>query len=417
MKKNRILAVLLCFMLSCALFFVGRAVAAQADESGLQDALPDAALDEIFRRYDTMGASVVVFRDGQIIYSYQFGLAHLGGPSVTQDTGFQVGSIGKLVACVGLMQLVEKGACSLEDDLSDLFGFPVRNPYHPDTPVTLRQLLTHTAGLRDGPFYDQSLKGAALPLSEVFASARENKAFYKDYPPGERLRYSNFGGGLVGSLIELLSGQLLDEYLTDHVFTPLGITAAYQASRLPPGMPLADMYQMPSKRLTKTLRDDTTALQSADPLTHYGLTAGKLIITAPDLAKLLMMLCDGGQYEGGRLLKEQTALEMKTPQNTRGSVLCDSGRGLMMNIIADDQVEGRTLYGHGGKANGMLCAAYFDPTDHTGVVMLTNGCNNRKSYRDVGMLGRQILTECYRWLDFTKESMDTETLYTKEDWP
>lgn len=58
-------------------------------------------------------------------------------------------------------------------------------------------------------------------------------------------------------------------------------------------------------------------------------------------------------------------------------------------------MEGRTLYGHGGKANGMLCAAYFDPSDRTGVVMLTNGCQNKSMHNGVGMLGRNILTLCY----------------------
>ena len=96
-----------------------------------------------------------------------------------------------------------------------------------------------------------------------------------------------------------------------------------------------------------------------------------------------------------RLLKESTVAEMTARQNHRGSVACESGHGLFMNIITDDQVEGRTMYGHGGKANGMLCAAYFDPTDRTGVVMLTNGCRNRSVYNGVGMLGRAVLRVCY----------------------
>lgn len=70
-------------------------------------------------------------------------------------------------------------------------------------------------------------------------------------------------------------------------------------------------------------------------------------------------------------------------------------------------MDGRLLYGHGGKANGMLCAAYFDPTDRTGVVMLTNGCQNRSAYNGVGMLGRQILSLCYEQLiDPTHEAED-----------
>ena len=96
-----------------------------------------------------------------------------------------------------------------------------------------------------------------------------------------------------------------------------------------------------------------------------------------------------------RILKESQTAEMTARQEYTGSVACDSGNGLFLNIITDDEVEGRTLYGHGGKAYGMLCAAYFDPTDRTGVVMLTNGCNNKSDANGVGVLGRDILTLCY----------------------
>ena len=87
---------------------------------------------------------------------------------------------------------------------------------------------------------------------------------------------------------------------------------------------------------------------------------------------------------------------MTARQDHIGSVFCDSGNGLFLNVITDAEVPGRTLLGHGGKAYGMLCAAYFDPTDRTGVVMLTNGCDNRSDRNGIGVLGREILTLCYQ---------------------
>jgi len=86
---------------------------------------------------------------------------------------------------------------------------------------------------------------------------------------------------------------------------------------------------------------------------------------------------------------------MTTVQDCIGSVNCETGNGLFINILTDTQVEGRTLYGHGGKAYGMICAAYFDPTDRTGVVMLTNGCNDDRMYNGVGLVGRTVLSLCY----------------------
>ncbi len=355
-------------------------------------------LDRILKSYATMGGSIAVIENGAITFTHVYGQRQRDGEAVTQETLFQVGSISKMVAGMGVMQLVEQGQIDLDEDLGKALGFPLRNPQYPDTPITLRQVMSHTAGLRDSGYYREALAGKARPLPELFSPSRASYLFLKDVEAGAREQYSNFGGGLAGCVIEHLSGQTIDAYMKEHVFAPLSIIAGYQAAQLPQGVPLADMYAMPGRRATKVLLEDPTNITQPDSQRDYYFTAGKLIISAPDLAKLVIALCDGGMYQDVRILKESSAAEMRTLQNRRGSVTGHSGRGLYMNIIVNDQVEGRTMYGHGGKANGMLCAAYFDPRDRTGVVMLTNGCNNRKVYRNVGMLGRAVMRICYQEL-------------------
>ena len=344
-------------------------------------------LARMFEKYSTLGASVAVFQNGRITYVYTYGQTRPGGPEVTADTAFQVGSISKMVACIGLLQLMDEQGVSLDDELGEVLGYEVRNPHYPEVPVTLRQLMTHTASLRDASDYDDALEGEGLPL-ETLLVERARAVFSRSEPGHERV-YSNFGGGLIGPLIEALSGMALDDYMAQNVFEPLGVTAAYQASRLAGKAPLADIYFMPEARLAKRPGDDAPALRD------YCFTAGKLVISAQDLCKILIALCDGGVCGDARILKESQVAEMTARQEYAGSVACDSGNGLFLNIITDDEVEGRTLYGHGGKAYGMLCAAYFDPTDRTGVVMLTNGCNNKSDANGVGALGRDILTLCY----------------------
>lgn len=366
------------------------APAVQADETA-------DALDAAFRRYQTLGACVAVFENGEVTYTHCYGVERPGGDEITPDTVFQVGSISKMIAGIGLMQLVEEQGLSLDADIGDLLGFPVRHPEYANTPVTLRQVMTHTASLRDSGDYQLALNGSPKMLSELF-SRRASYAFQAGAEPGTRRVYSNFGGGLAGSLIEALSGMNLDAYMRERVFEPLGITAAYQCALLPEDVPVAAMYHMPQRRLGKDPRSETVADEACNPQRHYGLTAGKLLISAPDLCKLAILLCDGGVCESARILKESTVAEMLARQDYRGSVACESGNGLYVNIITDDVTEGRTLYGHGGKAYGMLCAAYFDPESRTGVAMLTNGCNNVSVHNNVGMLSRQIITLCYREL-------------------
>lgn len=353
-----------------------------------------AALKTAFARYSTLGACVAVFQNGEITHTYCYGVQRIAGADITPDTCFQVGSISKMVANIGLMQLLAEQNISLDAEIGDVLGFGVRNPAYPNTPVTLRQLMTHTASLRDGGGYQSALSGEDLTLETLFGS-RADTSFYSGYEPGLRREYSNFGGGLIGSLIEKLSGQTVDEYMQQHVFDPLDITAAFQPTLLDESVPLAAMYHMPERRIAKDLRDGPAPVTEPDYQRHYTYTAGKLTISATDLCKLLIALCDGGMYGNVRILKESAVGEITTRQNYRGSVACESGNGLFLNIITDDQVQGRTMYGHGGKANGMLCAAYFDPADRTGVVMLTNGCRNNSVYNGVGMLGRVVMRICY----------------------
>ena len=345
-------------------------------------------LARMFEKYSTLGAPVAVFQNGRVTYTYTCGQIRPDGPEVTADTAFQAGSISKMVACIGLLQLMDDKGVSLDDELGDVLGYEVRNPYYPEVPVTLRQLMTHTASLRDASDYDDALEGEGLPL-ETLLVERARAVFSRSEPGHERV-YSNFGGGLIGPLIEALSGMALDDYMAQNVFEPLGVTAAYQASRLVGKVPLADMYLMPEGRLAKRPGDDASALED------YCFTAGKLVISAPDLCKILIALCDGGICGNARILKESQVAEMTARQDHIGSVFCDSGNGLFLNVITDAEVPGRTLLGHGGKAYGMLCAAYFDPTDRTGVVMLTNGCDNRSDRNGIGVLGREILTLCYQ---------------------
>ncbi|MBP3645728.1 MAG: beta-lactamase family protein [Clostridia bacterium] len=358
------------------------------------EATVEEELNRYFAMYDTLGAVVAVIQNGEVTFTHTYGKTKLGGENVTADTLFQSGSISKMVANIGLMQLITEKNLPLDTPLGELFGFEIAHPGYPQVPVTLRQLMTHTAALRDGGFYQEALGHNGEPLSDVFSKKGEY-AFTGSVKPGTKRQYSNFGGGLIGALIEKLSGQTVDGYMRENVFEPLGITAAYQASLIPQDRQLADIYHMPEKTLGKRLRDDDSCITEPDAQTHYFLTAGKLIISAPDLCKLLIALCDGGVYENTRILSESAVKEMTTRQNNIGSVACDSGHGLFMNIITDDQVEGRTMYGHGGKAYGMLCAAYFDPADRTGVVLLTNGCEDDSMHNGVGMLGRVIMRICY----------------------
>ena len=372
---------------------------AQASAAALATDVPfQQKLDAIFKRYQTMGAVVCVIENGGITDTFTYGNLDQAGTPITADTLFRVGSISKMVTAMGIMHLVDEGKATLDGDVSTLLGIPVRNAQHPDTPITLRQMMSHTAGLRDSAQYTKALRGEIASLATLFSTPAVNLMFLSNAQAGHKTEYSNFGGGLLGSIIESVTGQTVDAYMQEAIFAPLGITAAYQSALLPAAATVTDMFDMPRQAVAATVRDGAAASTTPSPWTDYTLTAGKLTLSAVDLAKLVIALCDGGVYENTRVLTDGSAVAMRTPQNGIGSVVCDSGRGLCMNILTEKIVAGHTLYGHGGKANGMLCAAYFDPVDRTGVVMLTNGCNNAPMFEDVGTLSVMVMRLCYTQL-------------------
>ncbi len=148
---RRVFGGLLSAALACVLAAGAPALAADTQTTGT-DTMSEAqsALAELFADYDTLGACVCVIENGQIARTFCYGTLSPEGAPVTEATLFRVGSISKMVTAMGVMRLAEDGQTSLDADLSDLLGYPVRNPRYPDESVTLRQVMCHTAGLRDG---------------------------------------------------------------------------------------------------------------------------------------------------------------------------------------------------------------------------------------------------------------------------
>lgn len=380
---KRLIAVLLALMLPAS------AMAASYCECPSPEA--HAQRQERFERtlyaYQTMGAQVALIQNGRVVDTFAYGRANRAeGTPVTPDTYFRVASVTKMVTAMGVMRLVERDILSLDGDISDAFGFTVRNPYFPKTPITLRQIMSHSATLHDGYHYAQALNGNIVSLETVFTGrhAREN---FMGKEPGTVTAYSNFGGGLLGSLIEEHGGMTIDEYMQHYIFLPLGFYAAYHTPNLPYDAQIARIYNPESTGMTLDPMSFTDTHYDPEPLLDYTHTAGGLSITADGLAKLLIVLAGDGTYDGVKILEPETVEMMRTAQNNIGSVSCETNRGLNHNIIT---VSDRTMYGHQGKAYGAISAAYYDPITQTGVALVTNGCDD-STVNTVARIARAII--------------------------
>lgn len=362
-----------CLLAALALLAPACAFAEEADPT-------DEALRKIFRANRASGAAVVVAKDGEIVYQYHYGFAAKRGKEpITDQTYFRIASVTKLVTGIHVMQLVEQGKLSLDADISDTLGFKAGNPYEEDTPVTLRMLMTHTSSISDNGHFPNRRRS----LSSLITLDRFNKGNWHREVPGSKYRYSNFGAGIMGSLIEASTGLNVNDSITASLFQPLNISAAYSAGLLPDPENVPDLYNaagaMYSSR-NQSLKKEWDP--DINPEFHFRITVGSLWIRPTDLCRLGMMLCDGGQLEGRQVLQPETVAEMMALQQGRGAVTADTPYGLCIHHEST-LVGGKMLYGHQGRSEGILCNLYYDPETRFVFVLCTNGSSNNNDNRVV----------------------------------
>lgn len=173
------------------------------------------------------GLAVVALRDGQVRYQAAFGRRWIdptwpgAGLPMQHDTLVRVASVSKTVTALGAQALVEQGLLALDADIERYVGRPVRNPRHPDRPITVRQLLSHTSTLGDaaGYFFE--------PDVSVLDVLQRPGAWQPQGRPGEWFAYANLNWTVLGTLMERVTGERFDRLMARLVLRPLGIDGGY----------------------------------------------------------------------------------------------------------------------------------------------------------------------------------------------
>lgn len=330
-------------------------------------------LKGIMDKYSAIGLSVVVVKDNQVHYTKALGYRDMEEKTaMREDDIFRIASISKSFTSSALLKLVEQGKVSLDDNVSDLIGFPVVNPKYPDVVITLQMLLSHTSSLNDSQKY-----GNLDIINPAKGSSYEK--CYSDYAPGTKFRYCNLGYNMAGAILEKLSNKRFDEVIRHEILEPLGMEAGFNIDSLDQSR-FASLY--PYDRAKKSFRksvaayDRSVVYRAIDAQTYVlGYTAarfsptGGLKVSAPDLAKYMQMHMNYGEYKGKRILSESISKLIQTPHAQRTEHR-EYGLGL---LTARDIVKGKTLIGHTGSAQGLLSAMFFDPNEKYGFVVVTNG--------------------------------------------
>ena len=329
--------------------------------------------------------SVLAIRGGRPVYQRQFGYRYLPGQPeqrlpVTADTLFRIASVSKMMTTLGLMRLVEQNKLQLDQDVGIYLGFSLRNPHYPKQAITLRSLLSHTSSLRDAGGY---FWGAERSLRDVF-TAGGNTMWANNAAPGRYFSYANLNWGVIGTVMEQVTGERFDRLMRRLLLAPMGLRGGYNPAEFSRAE-LNDMATLYRKRPSdsETWQPDGPWIAQADdvhvqaPVQPAGLDnyvigsnatifspTGGLRISAADMGKLMQMLLAGGRYQGQQILQPASIALMFTRQwqlaadGSNG----DSDHGLFRAWgMGNQQFEADGEHG-----NGLVAGAAFSAVGHLG---------------------------------------------------
>lgn len=315
------------------------------------------------------GAQVAVWRDGDVVLERAYGWADPATRRPNEvDTRFLVASVSKLITAVAVMQQVEAGALALADPVEAHLPFGVRIPEHDASP-TLRDLLTHTSGIRDNwsVLDDLYTVGDSELALEAFLAAYltpggelyDEANFYRT-PPGARYRYSNVGFALLALVVERVDGRDFVEYSRQEIFEPAGMThSAWRVDELPP----------------ESLAVPTEWRRGFDTFEHAGFPdypSGSLRTTARDLLRFAGSLLGGD----GALLSDATFRTMIAPAIPE----VDREQGLGFYGF---RVAGERVVGHDGGERGASAELVLRPERGDAAAVLVNGDLAPSAFRSI----------------------------------
>lgn len=347
-------------------------------------------LTQLMQDYPVMGLSVAVVKEGKVVHTQALGWKEEGKELLETRDLFRIASISKSFTATALLQLVEKKALSLDDDVSDLIGFRIRNPKFPDTVITLRMLLSHTSSINDQQGY--------FTLDAIHPEKNANwQGAYNTYAPGKGYEYCNLNFNLAGAILEKYSGVRFDAYIQENILQPLGLYGGYDVDQLDKSR-LATLYayQRDSAKFTAS---PAAYVSKSEELKTYvpGYSTpifsptGGMKISAPDLAKYLLLHMNYGKVGITRIISKAHSKEMQTPLST------DENYGLAL-WKTDVLLPGVELVGHTGSAYGLYSALFFNPEEKYGFVVISNGCDPTEEEGYIRVIRRAIQILHEEWI-------------------
>jgi CubicO group peptidase (beta-lactamase class C family) len=338
-------------------------------DSAEMEAFLDVLMAKDMEEHNIPGAAVSVVKDGKLFFAKGYGYADLENkiPVDAEQTIFPTGSAGKPFTWTAVMQLAEQGKLDLDADVNTYLDFPIPDTY--PAPITLKHLMTHTAGFEDRSFENFTWDADGLmPVGEWLASHIPARV----RPPGEVAAYSNYGGELAGYIVARVSGQPYEQYIQEHIFDPLGMAGSTARYPVPPELVARvslgywDIDGIP--QAVPSIPDDYMAQTAMVP-------AGGHVSSVTDMARFMIAHLQGGFYgdasTGIRILEEATVRQMQRTLYTPDPHILGTAYGFF-----DFSDNGQRTIGHTGGTLGFTTMLLLLPDQNLGVYVVYNHNNS-----------------------------------------
>jgi len=347
----------------------------------------EAYLTQLVASGNPPGLSLVVVKDGKLVYNRAFGLAD--GPqqiAATPETVYHWWSMTKIVTAIAILQLHEQGQLSIDDPVTAyLPAFQVQAPAGSPT-ITIRHLLNHSSGLSD-PI--PAMMGWVHYQDEVLDQTELLNRHLPQYnklkfAPGSKATYTNLGYMVLGAVIEKVSGQPYDAYVADHILRPLSMVQtgflympAMRNQAASGSQPVVHLFTP----LLPFLLDTQALIRERAGRTLWlnrvyidALPSSGLIGPAPDVARLLLTYLNEGELDGVRILTRQSVALMTGESHVLGegpNIAAYQGgqHGLGWYVIPDGA---RRRLQHDGGGPGFATTMRLYPEEKLGIAILAN---------------------------------------------
>lgn len=357
-----------------------------------QSASFESDLKKITDKYEAVGLAIVVVKNGRPVYEKAFGYKDLEtkAPLTTNDL-FRIASISKSFSSTAIMQLVEKGKVSLDDDISDLVGFKVRNPKFPDTKITLEMMLSHRSSLNDSNGY----------FTFDVLDTTKNKDWaksYNNYEPGTDYEYCNLNFNMIGAVLERLTDVRFDNYIKQQILNPLKLEAGFCVDSLDQKR-FAKLYDKENgvyveQKAAYNPRSEEIKNYTMGVSTPVFSPTGGMKISAKDLAKYMQMHMNHGKLGKVKLISKASSKKMQTGLSAKENY------GLAL-LETDRLIPGEHMIGHTGSAYGLYSNMFFEPKKKFGFVVITNGCIPTIDRNEDIVMSKEVINLLYQ--DFIKK--------------